>query len=406
MGPVLAYEMSLYQLSKQFGLPFLSFKAAVGLWTAFFLLMSSLTSASNVVKGLSRFTDEIFSVVVSTIFLLGAVTDVSSSFSTESPVIALLTLTCCSLTFGIPKLLRGLPATSYFNGTARKNLANFAPAIGVAIGSLAARAARVNWDVALPALQLPTEFVTTAGRSWLVPLSQLPVWARWASAFPALLAALLLFLDQNITARVANHPRFKQVKGRDTESLTDGMHGDMLVISVLISITSMLGLPWMVGATTRTAAHVRSLTLTDKAGRVTGCLEQRVSNAAIHALIGMAVIWDGPRLLLKQVPLAALSGVFLFLGFTSLQGLQLWDRINGLFQDKSGAAHQPWAELPRVQVAGFTLTQMACVAAMVKISRSKFGVVAPLIIAVLPVIRYAMTKSGLVNTKALAVLDD
>ena len=128
MGPVLAYEMSLYQLARTWQLPFLAFRGAVGLWTAFFLLLCSLTSASNLVRFLTRFTDETFSVVVSTIFLLGAVTDVSSTFTAgASPVVALLTLTCCGLTFGIPKLLRSLPTTSYFNASTRKHLANFAP---------------------------------------------------------------------------------------------------------------------------------------------------------------------------------------------------------------------------------------------------------------------------------------
>ena len=301
---------------------------------------------------------------------------------------------------------------------------------------MAARAARLNWSIALPVLELPTKFATTTGRPWLVSFTQFPTWAVWAAALPALLATVLLFLDQNITARVANHPRFKQIKGRDTDDLIAGMHGDMFVASILLGVTSVLGLPWMSGATTRyvsdsrchhehtyspkmplltsmqyfsftrTAAHVRSLTLTDPDGTITGCLEQRVSNAAIHALIGMSILFKAPRLLLQQVPLAALSGVFLFLGFTSLQGLQFWDRFNGLFQDKSGAASKPWADLPRRVTAGFTLTQMACVAAMIKLSRSKFGVVSPLIIGVLPVLRWAMLKTGLVDKGAMSQLDD
>lgn len=64
----------------------------------------------------------------------------------------------------------------------------------------------------------------------------------------------------------------------------------------------------------RTAAHVWSLTWTNPNGTTTGCLEQRVSNFAIQALIGVGVLWTAPRLLLQQVLLAALSGVFLFLG--------------------------------------------------------------------------------------------
>jgi len=417
MGPVLAYQMALFQLSRRWQLPFLAFNAAVGLWTAAFLLVCSLTSASHLVRRLTRFTDEIFSVVVSTIFILGAVTDVmrpftavSNSIGNTTPATALLTLTCASLTFGLPLLLRQLPRTRYFTRGVRQQLANFAPALGVVAGSLAARVARLQWQVALPALQLPQQFAPTRPRPWLLLSSlgeQLPVWARWAAALPALFAAVLLFLDQNITARIVNQPQWKQVKGRssgDGGSLTDGMHGDMLVISLLTAVTSVLGLPWMVGATTRTAAHVRSLTLRDDTtGEITGCLEQRLSGFAIHALIGMAVVWTAPRRLLQQVPLAALSGVFLFLGFTSLQGLQLWDRIRGLFQER--ADNQPWAKLPRRLVTGFTVAQMACVAAMIRISQSKFGVISPLVVAVLPLVRWTLLKTGLIDRDAMEVLD-
>ena len=424
MGPVLAYQMALYRLSRRWRLPFLAFNAAVGLWTAAFLLLCSLTSASHLVRRLTRFTDEIFSVVVSTIFIVGAVTDVARPFAaatvsnsiSSTPATALLTLTCASLTFGLPLLLRQLPRTRYFNKTFRQQLANFAPALGVVAGSLAARAARVHWQVALPALQLPPQFAPTlpGGRPWLLLSSlteQLPVWARWAAALPALFATVLLFLDQNITARIVNQPQFKQVKGRsggggDGGSLTDGMHGDMLVISLLTAVTSVLGLPWMVGATTRTAAHVRSLTLRDDTtGEITGCLEQRLSGLAIHALIGMAVVWTAPRRLLQQVPLAALSGVFLFLGFTSLQGLQLWDRIRGLFQERDEDNQPPWAKLPRRLVTGFTLAQMACVAAMIRISQSKFGVISPLVVAVLPLVRWTLLQTGLIGREAMEVLD-
>jgi len=49
---------------------------------------------------------------------------------------------------------------------------------------------------------------------------------------------------------------------------------------------------------------------------------------------------------------------------------------------------------------------MACVAAMIKISRSKLGVVSPMIIGVLPLLRFAMLKTGLVNRDAMDALDE
>lgn len=408
-GPVIAYIAALYQVSVMLGVPFLPFYACIGLWTSGFLALFALVSASNKTSLLTRWTDEIFSVLVSTLFLAQAVTDVSKSFvaGASGAVTALLTLTCCSLTFGTATVLKSLPRTRYFTAKIRKHLSNFAPAIGVVIGSLAARAAKIQWGKVghLSGLQLPAQFVTSTGRPWLVEngavTSGLSTSILCFAAVPALLAAILLYLDQNITARLVNHPRFKQIKGKRTK-VTDGMHGDMLALSLITAITSMLGLPWMCGAPTRSAAHVRALSRLNEKGEIVGTVENRVSGFCIHALIGLCAIAAGPRQLLVQVPLAVLSGVFLYLGFTSLQGLELWDRFKGLFKDE---LDNRFLGIPRRTISVFTIAQVCCVGVMMEVSQSKFGVLSPLLIALLPLVRRGLWKAGLVPKDSLEALD-
>lgn len=407
MGPNLAFTISLVQLAKFFDLPFLTVYAWTGIWTGGFLLTAALTSACNLVKGLTRFTDEIFSVLISTIFLFEAVTDVSKTFAgpASSGIKALLTFTCALVTFGSATILKKLNTSVYFTRGLRKNLGNFAPAIGVVLGSLVARAARLKYGAALPVLTLPTKFATTTGRPWLVNLWDVPVWARWACCLPAFLATVLLFLDQNITARLVNNPRYKMTKGRDTENVLDGMHGDMLVLSMLTTLTSLVGLPWMAGATTRSAAHVRSLSILDEKGNIKGTLENRVSGAAIHGMIGACAVCAWPRMLLAQVPLPVLSGVFMYLGMTSLQGLELWDRIKGLFQDTSIAPATRWSSVPRRVTTLYTAVQMSCVGAMMYVTKSSFGVVSPLLIALLPLLRKLLIEAKMVRREHMDKLD-
>lgn len=199
-GPVLAFVACLAQLARATQLPFLPLYAWTGLWTSAILLLSAFTSASNLVKYLTRFTDEIFSVLISTIFVVEAVSDVGGTFTspTTSLTKALLTLTIASVTYGTATILKGLRNTVYFSKSIRNNISNFAPTIGVVLGSYLARVARLAHGAemaALPALSLPAQFQTTSGRPWLVPLMDLPVWARWASFLPALMATVLLFLD-------------------------------------------------------------------------------------------------------------------------------------------------------------------------------------------------------------------
>lgn len=47
----------------------------------------------------------------------------------------------------------------------------------------------------------------------MVPLLSLPVWARWAAFFPALMSTVLLFMDQNITVRLVNSRQHRLKKG-------------------------------------------------------------------------------------------------------------------------------------------------------------------------------------------------
>jgi len=237
-------------------------------------------------------------------------------------------------------------------------------------------------------------------------MMDLPLWARWGACLPAAFLAVLLFLDQNITARLVNNPRYKMTKGRGKDSVLDGMHGDLFVISILTGLCSIVGLPWMAGATTRSAAHVRSLSIFDDDGNIKGTIENRVTGASIHALIGACVFFSWPRMLLSEVPLPVLSGVFMYLGLTSLQGLELWDRVLGLFQDSSIASKTRWSSIPKKTSTIFTIVQICCVAAMMWVTKSPFGVMSPVMVAFLPLLRKILLKTNIVDSMSLHVLDE
>lgn len=409
-GPVLSFVATLVQLSKATSLPFLPLYTWTGLWTSGILFLSSVTSASNLVKYLTRFTDEIFSVLISTIFVIEAVSDIGGTFRSPASTFtkALLTLVISATTFGTATVLKGLRNTVYFNKSIRKNLSNFAPTIGVVAGSLLARSARLahGAEALLPALAIPANFQTTSGRPWLVPLFDLPVWARWAAFLPALMATVLLFLDQNITVRVVNNPSYKMDKGRRKGNVLDGMHADMFVISILTAITSLIGFPWLVAATVRSISHVRALSKFDKDGKIEGTVEQRVTGMSIHALIGSCVIFNKPRSLLTQVPLPVLMGLFMYLGTSALPGNEMFERIKGLFKEKSLAKKERWSSIPKRVVSSFTAIQVACLYAMFWVKSSPIGVLFPVVIAMLAPLRFGLEKFGFVKKEYMDILDE
>ena len=116
----------------------------------------------------------------------------------------------------------------------------------------------------------------------------------------------------------------------------------------------------------------------------------------------MRAIAAAPRQLLAQVPKPVLSGIFLYLGFTSLQGLELWDRIRGLFKD---TVEEKFQKVRRPVISLFTGAQLMCLAAMMKVTQSKYGVVSPLLIALLPLARWGLLKSGTVTPDDMKTLD-
>ena len=370
-----------------------------------------MTSASHSVKYLTRFTDEIFSTLISFIFVVEAVQNIGRSFTNPASSFTkgLLTVIVALSTYFTANILRAFRNKAYLSKSIRKNVANFGPTLGVLAGALIARWAKLSQGAAatLPALAIPPTFATTSGRPWLVPLMDLPVWARWAAFFPALMATVLLFLDQNITVRLVNNPQYKMVKGRRKNSMLDGMHADMLVISILTFLTSLVGLPWLVAATVRSISHVRALSKFDSAtGKLKRTIEQRVTGFSIHALIGACVLFDKPRAVLTQLPTPVLMGLFLFLGMSALPGNEMWERIKELFKDPKIAPKERWSAVPKKVTTMFTLIQIGCLGAMVKVMKSQIGVLFPVIIALLAPLRFALEKSGVIKKEDMDILDE
>lgn len=173
----------------------------------------------------------------------------------------------------------------------------------------------------------------------------------------------------------------------------------------------MLLLLAQVAATVRSLSHSNALALygdsKDSTGgqKRTGTLEQRVTGFSIHALMGLAIGLSKPRRLLSKVPLSVLMGLFLYLGVSSLPGNELWERVLGIFQDKTVAPKAKWSNMPRNVVNIFTAIQLACLGGMFWVKESRIGVLFPVIIALLAPLRYGLERWKIIPTKYMNVLD-
>jgi len=113
-----------------------------------------------------------------------------------------------------------------------------------------------------------------------------------------------------------------------------GYHLDLFVLSILIAICSAMGIPWFVAATVLSMNHVNSLKMESESAapgekpQFLGVREQRATHLAIFLMIGLSVLMTP---VLRNIPMPVLYGVFLYMGFASLKGMQFFDRILIMF---------------------------------------------------------------------------
>ena len=402
-GPLLVFTAILFELCKSWQIDFLPAYGWVGLWTMLFIFVLGVTDASCLMRYFTRFTDETFSALISLIFVYQAILALVAIFQELDEGLhhdtALLSLLLALGTFYVAMSLSRFRRSTYLLPWMREFLADFGPTIAIAAMTIIAF---MLHEVSLQVLDTPAKFGTTIGRPWLVDLFSVPNWVRFAAAGPALLVAVLVYLDQNITARLVNSPDHKLKKG-------EAYHLDLLVVGGLLGVCSLFGLPWLVAATVRSLNHVRSLATSEEMvtdngqrhERVIHVRENRITGLVIHVLIGFSLLllaW------LKYIPMAVLYGLFLFMGVVSMSGNQFFERLSLWLKEPTlyPATHYV-RRVPTWTIHKFTLLQAVCLAVLWAVKGSSMGILFPLFIALLVPVRWFAGR--LFSEKHLAALD-
>uniref|UniRef100_A0A8K9X7P9 Anion exchange protein n=1 Tax=Oncorhynchus mykiss TaxID=8022 RepID=A0A8K9X7P9_ONCMY len=254
-----------------------------------------------------------------------------------------------------------------------------------------------------PKLHVPTEIKPTRpDRGWLVmPFGKNPWWVYVASAVPALLVTILIFMDQQISAVIVNRKENKLKKGC-------GYHLDLFWVGILMAVCSFLGLPWYVAATVISIAHIDSLKMESESSapgeqpQFLGVREQRLTGILVFVLNGVS-IFLAP--VLQYIPMPVLYGVFLYMGVASLAGIQFWERIKLYLMP---AKHQPdfsfLRHVPLRRVHLFTLVQIICLAVLWILKSTVAAIIFPVMILGLMVVRKMMDL--IFSQHDLAWLDD
>ena len=415
-GPIVIFTGLLYTACQSLEIAFLPTYAWVGVWSGGLLIVCSVTDMSYLMKYFTRFTDEIFAALVAVIFIVEAIKDVFYAFTKPlegqhevSHDTAFFTLVLAIGTYMIARALRTFRNSNYLRWHMREFLADFGPSIAIAVMTFVAVSfAALSADltiggntfqfgseegIRLKVASVPQEFGPSIDRPWLVDMFAVPMWVRLGAIIPAIMATILLYLDQNITARLVNATGNRLKKGV-------GYHLDLLVVGLITLVGSPFGLPWMVAATVRALNHVKSLASheTVQLGEETReCIkevrENRLSALLVHVFIGASLLILP---MINLIPNAVLFGLFLYMGMTTLHGNDLFDRVRLWFTDPALYPKMHYIrQVPLKTIHVFTALQLLALMLLWILKTSKIGafplgILFPLLIALLVPFRLSL----------------
>ncbi|KAM4561055.1 anion exchange protein 3 isoform 2-T2 [Fundulus diaphanus] len=388
-GPLLVFEEAFYKFCQAYNFEYLTGRVWIGFWLIFIVLVIVAAEGSFLVRYISPFTQEIFAFLISLIFIYETFSKLIKVFkehplmtvypsdstieggvhSFDGPVLnqpntALLSLVLMMGTFFVAFFLRKFRNSRFLGGKARRIIGDFGIPISILLSVLV--------DISIPdtytqKLNVPSGFSVTSPdkRGWLIsPFGDkqpFPTWMMGASVVPALLVFILIFMETQITSLIVSKKERRLMKG-------SGFHLDLLLIVVLGAICPLFGLPWLTAATVRSVTHVNALTVMSKATApgekpmIQEVKEQRLTGLLVAVLVGMSMVMTD---VLRHIPLAVLFGIFLYMGVTSLTGIQLYERITLMV---TPAKHHPdhiyVTKVRTWRMNMFTIIQLACIVAL------------------------------------------
>ncbi|XP_014908809.1 anion exchange protein 3 isoform X3 [Poecilia latipinna] len=423
-GPLLVFEEAFYKFCQAHDFEYLTGRVWIGFWLIFIVLVIVAAEGSFLVRYISPFTQEIFAFLISLIFIyetfsklikvfkehpLMTVYPSDSTVDVDSPVLnqpntALLSLVLMIGTFFVAFFLRKFRNSRFLGGKARRIIGDFGIPISILLSVLV--------DISIPdtytqKLNVPSGFSVTSPdkRGWLIsPFGDkqpFPTWMMGASIVPALLVFILIFMETQITSLIVSKKERRLMKG-------SGFHLDLLLIVVLGAVCPLFGLPWLTAATVRSVTHVNALTVMSKATApgekpvIQEVKEQRLTGLLVAVLVGMSIVMTD---VLRHIPLAVLFGIFLYMGVTSLTGIQLYERITLMV---TPAKHHPdhiyVTKVRTWRMNMFTVIQLACIVALWVVKSTVASLAFPFILIMTVPLR-RLVLSRIFEERELQALD-
>ncbi|XP_035908108.1 anion exchange protein 2 isoform X2 [Anopheles stephensi] len=448
-GPLLLFDEALNQFCISNDFNFLTVRVYVGCWLAVIALVVSAFEGSVYVRLFTRFTQEIFSALITLIYIVETVMKLVSVYkrhpllaeysyknitepqplpmpyleegngTTAAGLLAESLTTVVNATLGIPvdpdNLLipedgigpRNRPNTALFCTILTLGTFSLAYYLKLFRNShfLGRNARRALGDFGVPisiALFVLVDYmipeVFTEKLSVPEGLSPSDETRRgwiiplggvpgWLP-FVAGIPALLVYILIFMETHISELIVDKPERGLKKGS---GLHMDIVLLCFLNTVCGFFGMPWHCAATVRSVTHVSAVTIMSRthapgdAPHITDVKEQRISGFFVSLMVGLSVTMAP---ILRLIPMSVLFGVFLYMGIASMSGVQFFERLRLYLMPVKHHPQVPFVRrVPTWKMHLFTFVQILALAMLWAVKSSPFSLAFPFFLIMMVPIR-------------------
>ncbi|XP_058831835.1 anion exchange protein 3 isoform X1 [Topomyia yanbarensis] len=454
-GPLLLFDEALNQFCIANNYNFLTVRVYVGIWLAIIALLVSAFEGSVYVRLFTRFTQEIFSALITLIYLvetlmkliyvyrrnplkaeyrylnmttepqplLGAdsnsTIDTSVSILAES-LTAIANTTMAAMTGVDDNLL--IPSDS-FGPKNQPNTALFCTILTLGTFSLAyylrlfrnshflgRNARRALGDFGVPisiALFVLVDYmipqVFTEKLSVPEGISPSDATRRgWLiplggvpgwMPFAAGVPAMLVYILVFMETHISELIVDKPERGLKKGS---GLHVDIVLLCFLNTMCGFFGMPWHCAATVRSVTHVSAVTImsrTHAPGESPHIIDVKEQRISGFIVSLMVGLSVTMAPILRLIPMAVLFGVFLYMGIASMSGVQFFDRLRLFLMPVKHHPQVPYVRrVPSWKMHIFTTVQVLALAMLWAVKSSPYSLAFPFFLILMVPIRKQLER--------------
>ncbi|CAH8489737.1 unnamed protein product [Schistosoma curassoni] len=415
-APMYIVESSLVSVSRSTGVDFKQLR----FWSAFYCSIFGFIfvgcNMSGIAKHIRRSVEEVYNSFIGFFFLLKALftmfllipakpvdnTPISRMAYYQKLAVAGVTLFLAFIMLQFCLILAQLKRGNYF----RRNIRKLLGALNVPLGMLLITGLeRIFFrGYNLPTVNIPPSNQVNAS-TWVNP----PDFARlqdYSKAAPTLIHGTSIAIGVALAIIIFTEAALNGLTAMKNKAVKPNIFVmDLVLLQIIFPIISgITGWPFMSGTTVRTLSNLVALVKMDQSPapgmphKIVGTVEQRVSGVFVGILVALSIFLGS---ILSNIPLAALYGMFLYMGVMGLRDLTFVLRICSLMKRR-----KHWEDwecvrgLPSRHILVFSLIQAAVVLILVSLNiisdftvANYVGLIFPIIILIYGLIReFALPK--------------